>query len=314
MDEVFAEVTLPRADRVSDWGDVLDTVARVRDTLEVFRPEIFDIPLGELVAATGTKQYREDNGVALGWYARWRLRRQARSLLRPGTPPADLHAAMVDAQHQRLAWHQMAGAGGRPEIPVDLDRARTAYESVAADLRWLGSGYAPTTAGGDLLATGIPELQERMAALAARPERLAVLPRVLGTLDALRATGMGPLVDDMARRGRRGRRRRLRARVRLVDVAGRAPHRARRGLRRPRRRPPPAHRPRVHRGRPRPPEGNCRARPGGRTSSARGPGGVPRPGVVGAGRGPGKARRHRPLRDMLPAPVTRSPPSSRRGP
>ena len=44
IDEVFAEATLPQADRVSDWGAVLDTVGRVRDTLEVFRPEVFDIP------------------------------------------------------------------------------------------------------------------------------------------------------------------------------------------------------------------------------------------------------------------------------
>ena len=201
IDEVFVEVTLPTAARVSDWGAVLETVARVRDTLEVFRPEIFDIPLGDLVGATGTKQYREESGVALGWYARWRLRRQARSLLRPGTPPADLHGALVDAQQQRVAWHQMAGAGGRPEIPVDLDRARTAYDSVAADLEWLGERLATTSGGGDLLSTELPELQERMAALAARPERLAVLPRVLGTMDSLREAGMGPLVDDLARRG-----------------------------------------------------------------------------------------------------------------
>ena len=201
IDEVFAEVTLPPATRVADWGAVLDTVGRVRDTLEVFRPEVFDIPLADLVAATGSKEYREANGVALGWYARWRLRRQVRSLLRPGTPPADLHAALVDAQAQRVAWQQMAGAGGRPEIPVDLDRARTAYESAAAELTWLGERLEPTAAGGSLLLAEIPVLQERLAALAARPERLTVIPRVLGTLDALRAAGMGPLLDDLARRG-----------------------------------------------------------------------------------------------------------------
>ncbi|SES45887.1 AAA domain-containing protein [Pedococcus cremeus] len=200
MDEVFAEVTLPQAERVADWGVVLDTVGRVRDTLEVFRPEVFDLPLGDLVAATGTKQFRDENGVALGWVSRWRLRRQARSLLRPGTPPADLHSALVDAQHQRQAWHQMAGAGGRPEIPVDLDRARTAYDSLADDLRWLGDRLGTTAEGGDLLHTDMEALQRRMAALAGRPERLTVLPRVLGTLDSLREAGMGPLVDDLARR------------------------------------------------------------------------------------------------------------------
>ena len=209
MIEVFSEVNLPRADRVGDWGAILDSVGRVRNTLEVFRPEVFDIPLGDLVAATGTKAYRTSNSVDLGWYSRSRLRRQARSLLRPGPPPADLHSALVDAQQQRTSWQAMAGAGGRPELPLDLDRARAAYESLAEDLRWLGERLAPTAAGGDLMGTPLSELQQRMADLAARPDRLTVVPRVLGALDALRAAGMGPLVDDLARRG-----------VEADDVAG----------------------------------------------------------------------------------------------
>ncbi len=139
--------------------------------------------------------------MALSWSARSRLRRQTRSLLRPGPPPADLHAALLDAQKQRVAWQQMAGAGGRPEIPVDLDRARAAYEAVASDLRWLGERLAPTAAGGDLMDAPLEDLERRMAELAARPDRLTILPQVTGALDALREAGMGALVDDLARRG-----------------------------------------------------------------------------------------------------------------
>jgi DNA polymerase III delta prime subunit len=201
MHEVFAEVSLPQADRIGDWGRVLDSVGRVRDTLEVFRPEIFDIPLGDLVAATGDKAERDANGVSLGWYSRWRLRRQARSLLRPGPPPADLHAALLDAQTQRNAWQQMAGAGGRPEIPVDLDRARTAYTSVSSDLGWLAERLTATHGGGDLFSMTLVDLQARLAELDNRPDRLTVVPQVLGALDALREGGMGALVDDLARRG-----------------------------------------------------------------------------------------------------------------
>ena len=201
MHDVFSEVSLPQADRVGDWGSVLDSVGRVRDTLEVFRPEIFDIPLADLVAATADRAERNANGVALGWYSRWCLRRQARSLLRPGPPPPDLHAALLDAQVQRNAWQQMAGAGGRPEIPVDLDRARAAYASVSADLTWLSDRLTATHRGGDLFGATLVELQERLAELDGRPDRLTVVPQVLGTLDALREAGMGSLVDDLARRG-----------------------------------------------------------------------------------------------------------------
>jgi DNA polymerase III delta prime subunit len=201
MHDVFSEVSLPQADRVGDWGNVLDSVGRVRDTLEVFRPEIFDIPLGDLVAATAKKGERDASGQTLGWYSRWRLRRQARSLLRPGPPPPDLHAALLDAQVQRNAWQQMAGAGGRPEIPVDLDRARAAYASVSSDLAWLSERLTATHRGGDLFSATLVELQERLAELDARPDRLTVVPQVLGALDALREAGMGAFVDDLARRG-----------------------------------------------------------------------------------------------------------------
>ncbi len=201
MREVFAEVELPEAGRPTDWGDVLQTVGRVRDTLEVFRPEVFDLPLGELVAATGSAAYRREHDIDLGWWSRWRLRSQARSLLRPGTPPADLHAALADAQTQRTAWQQMAGAGGRPEIPVDLDRARTAYRTLADELTWLGERLRPTSEGGALLESDLPTLRRRLAELAATPERLTVVPRVVGALDALREAGLGPLVDELADRG-----------------------------------------------------------------------------------------------------------------
>ena len=45
------------------------------------------------------------------------------------------------------------------------------------------------------------ELRTRLAALAARPERLAVLPAVVPVVDDLRAAGMGEVVDDFAARG-----------------------------------------------------------------------------------------------------------------
>jgi hypothetical protein len=200
VDEVFSEVTLLRAERVSDWGEVMDTVARVRDTLEVFRPEVFDIPLGDLVAAAATPQERESQGVSLGWLSRLRLRRQARGLLRPGRPPEDLHAALAHAQQQRTAWYAMAGAGGRPEIPVGLDQARAAYQSLAEDLAWLGERLASTSGGGELLGVELPALQARLEELAGSQDRLALVPRVLPVMDELAAAGLGPLVDDLARR------------------------------------------------------------------------------------------------------------------
>ena len=201
LDEILAESSLPAARTAQDWKSTLATMAGVRDTLEVFRPEIFDVPLDEHVAATGTREYRQGQGVELGWWARSRVRRLATRLLRPGRPPEDLHAELLRARTQRAAWHALVGAGGRPEISPRLDEAHDAYDELDADLAWLGERLAPTAAGGALLATPVADLRTRLSALAARPERLVVLPAVVPVIEDLRAAGMGEVVDDFAARG-----------------------------------------------------------------------------------------------------------------
>ena len=195
------EAGLPNAETPADWGRALGVVERVRQTLEIFRVEVFDVPLTDMVGATASKDYRDSHGLRLSFWSRMRLRRQARSLLRPGTPPADLHSALKVAQELRAAWSRLSGGGGRPAVPGGIDEAVDAYEALAGSLRWLGARLATTAVGGDLLGTPLVDLQVRLEALARRRDRLAVLPRVVSVIDDLRESGMGPLVDDLAARG-----------------------------------------------------------------------------------------------------------------
>jgi DNA polymerase III delta prime subunit len=213
--DVFRGVRLPVTPTSGDWARVLDTVGAVRDTLEAFRPEVFDIPLDDLVTATGSKTYRRSVGSDLGWLERWRLRRQARALLRPGRPPEDLHAALAAASTQRTAWRELAGSGGRPEIPVELDRARVAHAALVDDLAWLDQRLPPADVrqagtsddrhagrneGGGLAELDLAALQTRADSLAARLDRLAVVPTVTAALDELTASGLRPLVEDLRSR------------------------------------------------------------------------------------------------------------------
>ncbi len=206
---MFRGIQLPDAPTANDWGHVLATVGDVRDTLEVFRPDVFDIPLDDLVTATGSSAYRRSVGSELGWLDRWRLRRQARGLLRPGRPPADLHEALSAASEQRVAWRQLAGSGGRPEIPVELDRARVAHAALVSDLAWLddhlpGADTSGAATEADavtrLLDLDLPSLRTRVDALAAAAGRLGVVPAVTTALDGLTASGLRPLVDDLRAR------------------------------------------------------------------------------------------------------------------
>jgi hypothetical protein len=201
LEAAMLEAGLPAAKKPEDWGRALGVVEQVRQTLEIFRPEVFDVPLINMVGATATKGYRNTHGLRLGFWSRIRLRRQTRSLLRPGPPPADLHSALKAAQEQRVIWGHLAGVGARPEVPGGIDEAEHTYAGLNRDLAWLGARLATTPSGGDLLGSPLADLPVRLESLARRSDRLAVLPRVVSVLDNLRESGMGPLVDDLAGRG-----------------------------------------------------------------------------------------------------------------
>ncbi len=204
LDVVMQASSLPRAATVDDWAHALGIMAGVRSTLEVFRPEVFDTPLDEHVAAAASAQQRRTEpsaGAELGTFARARVRAQARRLLRPGRPPADLHAELVAARRHRRAWHELVGAGGRPEISPQLDEALLTYERLRDDLGWLGGLLATTrSTGGDLTHLPLADLGDRLATLAEHPDRLRILPQVIPVIEDLRASGLGEVVDDFAAR------------------------------------------------------------------------------------------------------------------
>ncbi len=198
--DVFRGVHLPASPTVLDWDRVLATVGQVRDTLEVFRPEVFDIPLDDLVAATGNAATRRALGSDLGTLERWRVRRQARALLRPGRPPADLHTALLEAHAQRHAWRDLAGSGGRPEIPVELDRARVAHDALVDDVSWVDDRLPHEPDDLDLVELDLADLAARVEALHAAADRLGPAPEQRLALDALDRLGLGDLVEDLRER------------------------------------------------------------------------------------------------------------------
>ena len=197
------------------------TVGDVRDTLEVFRPEVFDIPLDDLVTATGSSAYRRSVGSDLGWLDRWRLRRQARALLRPGRPPADLHVAL--AERERAAGG-LAPARRLRRPTRDPGRARPGpgrpTPRLVADLEWLDQrlpGAEPAAEGTSadavtsLVDLDLASLRGRVDALAAAAGRLAVVPAVhhrTGRAHGIRAATAGrrPARARRCRPSRRPRR------------------------------------------------------------------------------------------------------------
>lgn len=201
LNRILSESRVPEANSLADWKSAFATMASVRETLEVFRPEVFDIPLKEHIAATATRDWREARDVEMGWLDRVRIRQQTKRLLRPGRPPANLHEELVSASEQREHWFELVGGGGRPEISPRLDEGLALLAGLTADLEWLDERLQPGPDGRTLVSLPLLELREQLAALASRPDRIAVLPQVTAALDELRAVGLGTVVDDLAARG-----------------------------------------------------------------------------------------------------------------
>jgi very-short-patch-repair endonuclease len=83
-------------------------------------PRVYASDPGLLAAATAPRGSRPP----MGWLARRRLLRQARSLWLAGRPPAaGLHQALADAAAQLAEWERLRTDGGPPRVPGGLAEA-----------------------------------------------------------------------------------------------------------------------------------------------------------------------------------------------
>lgn len=195
---VCREAGLPEPANLEQWGHRLGLVARASETLDTFSPRIYDAPLPDMVAATADRVEATERPGAV---ARARLRRQARSLLRPGTPPPDLPRRVRMAHEELQEWEAVAGRAARPAAPPGWEEALAAFAPVGEDLAWLATVFADRPLGQDLTTVHLHTVLERLVALDARADRAAVAATAHPLLDPLRQEGLGEVVDDLARRG-----------------------------------------------------------------------------------------------------------------
>lgn len=185
---------------VDDWSRAIRVLLRVRKTLDNFAPDIYDHRLDDLIAATGTPEYRADVGVEMGMMQRRRLKKSAAEFLRPGAEVADLHEALIDVRAQRVILSDLAGHDGRPQIPRGVLEADEILQSVEADMAKLAPILETTPDGGDLGSMLIEELQARAEAMGSDSENLADLPERSRLQRELDGEGLGDLMADLRRR------------------------------------------------------------------------------------------------------------------
>ena len=161
----------------------------IRGALDVFQPMVFERTAADLVAATATKEWRAEHGDRDGLWLRRRLRKQAKDMVRPGRPVADLHAALLEVQAQREIWQAHCPSGGWPRLPEGLAPSRRSTPPVRADLDALDEVLATTPGGAGLVEPAVRGADRAPArgcasdtdALSDLPERTALAaPPALG--------------------------------------------------------------------------------------------------------------------------------------
>lgn len=196
LGRVLAECGLAPPRSLADWRHALALLDGVRSTLRLFKPEVYDAPLDDLVAATASRRWRRERGVHTSWRTRRDARKAAKALWSADKPArGQLHAALVAAAGQRRAWADRSRDGAQPRAPVDLSAAEEAYQQVDAALRALG----------EFVQTPSPELSpqdfagalDRFVDDETTPQRL---PRLYELDKELRRRELDPLLEELAGR------------------------------------------------------------------------------------------------------------------
>ncbi|MDO8121523.1 hypothetical protein Q6346_09395 [Isoptericola sp. b490] len=204
LEEQTAEVAeatgLVQARTPAQWAEQLAMLGGVRQVLDVFQPIAFERSAADLISATASTQWRAEHGVEMPGRVRRRLRRQAKDLLRPGRPVADLHGALVELHAQREIWQAHCPAGGWPRLPEGLAAIEREHRTVAEDLAELSAVLRPTADGGGLAELTWADLRARLDRLHADAAALESLPGRTALLRDLTKRGLGELLEDLARR------------------------------------------------------------------------------------------------------------------
>lgn len=199
LQSVLRETGLVPPSSVAQWQHALALLDGVAQTLTIFDPAVFTAPLPDLVGATGSRRFRKEHGVTIGWSQRRRLRKHALGLLRQdGAGKAELHGQLVAADQLLQLWSNACVDGGWPRLPANLGDAHGAYARLNLELRALGA-HMHASAHLDTLS---PEsLPDRLGNLAADQATLARLPRRNHLEAELMSAGLGPLISELTQHG-----------------------------------------------------------------------------------------------------------------
>jgi hypothetical protein len=183
------------ATSVNDWVSYLELFVGIRQSLDKFKPEVFDRPLTELILATAP---RKDKSVMNGANRR-RLKKLAKEYLRPGMHVSDLHTALKDIQAQRDAWARHCLVAKPPQVPLGIKDAQLAVNAFVEELKVLQNHLSSETGLPALTEQPLEMLRSTLRSLAEDTAILDNYPERAMTQSRLNEAGLGALSIELAK-------------------------------------------------------------------------------------------------------------------
>jgi hypothetical protein len=183
------------AKSVNDWVNYLDLFVGIRQSLDKFKPEVFDRPLTELILATAPRKDKS----AMNGANRRRLKKLAKEYLRPGMHVADLHMALKDIQAQRDAWARYCLVAKPPQVPLGIKDAQHSVNAFVEELKVLQGHLSTETAMPQLTEQPLEMLRGTLRSLAEDTAILDNHPERAMTQSRLDEAGLGALSIELAK-------------------------------------------------------------------------------------------------------------------
>lgn len=200
LTESFEAVGLVPEKTLTGWKKQLDLLQGIRDSLARFNGDIFDRPVTDLIAATGSSAWRRDRGIDMSAIQRSRLRRAAKEYILPQVHISDLHEALIRVQAQREEWQGWAVEGRTVSLPDNLEKMTSSYAAIADRLEDLSIVMEESPSRKDYVHLPVPELLETLEAMANDRFLLDTLPEREQLTHILRGKGLEDLLKDLEER------------------------------------------------------------------------------------------------------------------
>lgn len=194
---VAGESALERAATLDDWIEQIRVLNGIGKTLDVFLPQVYERSVADLVAATATKEWREEQGVNMKSSERRRLTRQARDMVRPGASISDLHNELEKVQRLRESWRHYCSEGGWPTLPDGMAQIKATAAEVYREVKALESSLNPGT---DLCSMRFEDLLVLVRQLASGQDAMATLPRRNALIVKVQERGLNVVIEDFMAR------------------------------------------------------------------------------------------------------------------